>query len=92
MIWQIAKDLPKFSCPKFSLIHCKIHRNCGWHVITVEAITLPWADQRNLQGVCNGCNMAMRDLPDMYAQSLRAYISGKSLMPMLQLLCITLFP
>ena len=33
--------------------------------------------------VCNGCNMAMRDLPGMYAQSPRAYISGKSRMAML---------
>ena len=37
------------------------------------------------------CNMCTRDLPDMYALSpaalgLRAYISGKSLVPMLQLL------
>ena len=31
-------------------------------------------------------NMCTRDLPDMYALRLRAYISGKSLMPMLQLL------
>ena len=37
--------------------------------------------------------MCSRDLPDMYALSalgLRAYISGKSLMPMLQLLHISL--
>ena len=32
------------------------------------------------------CNMCTRDLPDMYALSPRAYISGKSLVPMLQLL------
>ena len=32
------------------------------------------------------CNMCTRDLPDMYALGLRAYISGKSLVPMLQLL------
>ena len=37
------------------------------------------------------CNMGTRDLPDMYAlgplaQGLSVYISGKSLMPMLQLL------
>ena len=51
--------------------------------------------------ICNGCNGATGDLPDMHARSprcmpkargLRAYISGKSLMTMLQLLCITLFP
>ena len=36
--------------------------------------------------------MAMGDLPDMYAQGPRAYISDKSRMAMLQLLCITLFP
>ena len=30
--------------------------------------------------------MAIRDLPDMYALSPRAYISGKSLMAMLQVL------
>ena len=27
---------------------------------------------------CNSYKMGMKDLPDMYAQSLRAYISGKS--------------
>ena len=50
-------------------------------------------------GLCNGCNMGMGDLPDMYARGLRAtgrglraYISGKSQMAMLQVLCITLFP
>ena len=32
------------------------------------------------------CNMGARDSPDMYALGLRAYISGKSLAPMLQLL------
>ena len=36
--------------------------------------------------------MAMGNLPDMYARGLRAYISGKSQMAMLQVLCITLFP
>ena len=34
----------------------------------------------------NTCNMDTRDLPDMYALGLQAYISGKSLVPMLQLL------
>ena len=38
--------------------------------------------------------MGARDLPDMYARSpsaagLRAYISGESRAPMLQLICIT---
>ena len=33
--------------------------------------------------------MGARDLPDMYALSPRAYISGKSLVPMLQLLHVT---
>ena len=32
------------------------------------------------------CNMGARDSPDMYALGLRAYISGKSHAPMLQLL------
>jgi len=42
------------------------------------------------------CNMCTRDLPDMYALSPQAcgprawaYISGKSLMPMLQLLHVS---
>jgi len=45
---------------------------------------------------CNSCNMGTRDLPDIYAQSpraagrgLRAYISGKSRVHMLQLICNT---
>ena len=33
--------------------------------------------------------MGRRDLPDMHAQSPRAYISGKSRLPMLQVICIT---
>ena len=32
------------------------------------------------------CNMCSRDLPDMYTLGLWAYISDKSLMPILQLL------
>ena len=43
--------------------------------------------------ICNSCNIGTSDLPDMYALSRRAcgpqawaYISGKSLVPMLQLL------
>ena len=32
------------------------------------------------------CNIDTRDLPNMYALRLWAYISGKSLVPMLQLL------
>ena len=34
------------------------------------------------------CNMCTRDLPDMYALSPQAYISGKSLVPMLKLIHI----
>ena len=34
----------------------------------------------------NTCNMTICDLPDIYALRPRAYISGKSLMSMLQLL------
>ena len=34
----------------------------------------------------NTCNMSTRDLPDMFALSPQAYISGKSFVPMLQLL------
>ena len=37
----------------------------------------------------NSCNMAIRDLYDMYALSPRAYTSGKSPMAMLQPLHIT---
>ena len=35
---------------------------------------------------CISCNMGRRDLPDVYAQSPRAYTSGKS---QLQVICIT---
>ena len=38
---------------------------------------------------CDSCNMGMSHLPDMYARGLRAYISGKSRVPMLQLICNT---
>ena len=37
----------------------------------------------------NSCNMGERDLPNMYARGPRAYISGESRAPMLQVLCIT---
>ena len=40
-------------------------------------------------GLCNSCNMGTRDLPDMYAQGPRAYISGKSQEHMLQVIFIT---
>ena len=47
--------------------------------------------------ICDSCNMGTSDLSDAYAQSpratglrLRAYISGKSRVPMLQLICNTL--
>ena len=36
------------------------------------------------QGICISCYMGWRDLPDMYAQSLRA-----AQLPMLQVICIT---
>ena len=36
----------------------------------------------------NSCNMGTRDLPDMYARSPRAYISGKSQVHMLQVICL----
>ena len=39
--------------------------------------------------ICNSCNMGTRDLPDMYARGLRAYISGKSRVHMLQVICNT---
>ena len=50
--------------------------------------------------ICDSCNMGTSDLPDMYlicmpkaqgsqARGLRSYISGKSLVPMLQLICNT---
>ena len=49
---------------------------------------------RQGQIVCNSCNMGTRDLPDMYARGpqargLRAYISGKSRVHMLQVICNT---
>ena len=47
----------------------------------------------SLGGVLHkGCNMRTRDLPDISALALgrRAYISGKSLVPMLQLYNVTL--
>ena len=37
--------------------------------------------------LCNSCNIGTSDLPDVYAQSPRAYISGKSRVPKLQLIC-----
>ena len=43
--------------------------------------------------LCNSCNKGIRDLSDMYSLitqscNLRAYISGKSKVPMVQVLCI----
>ena len=42
-----------------------------------------------MQSLSISCNMGTRDLPDMYARGLRAYISGKSRVHMLQLICNT---
>ena len=42
-----------------------------------------------LQILANGCNMGMGDLPDMYARGLGACMPGGSLVPMLQVICIT---
>ena len=36
--------------------------------------------------LCNSCNMGIRDLPEMYARGLWAYLSEKSQVPMLQLI------
>ena len=52
-------------------------------------LELTSARQRALLHI--SCNIGTHDFPDMYAlepqaQGLRAYISGKSLVPMLQLL------
>ena len=55
---------------------------CVQTVQTVMVLLRPWI-------ICNSCNMGARDLPDMYARGLRAYISGESRAPMLQVLCIT---
>ena len=58
------------------------------HIVTILSMLI-LAD--HLTGI--SCNMGRRDLPDMYAQGpqargLRAYISGKSRLPMLQVICI----
>ena len=46
--------------------------------------------------ICNGCNMGMRDLSDMYVRSPKAVGPGAEgiyiRQIMLQVLCITLFP
>ena len=44
--------------------------------------------------ICNSCNAGTSSLPDMYArgpqaQGLRAYISGKARVPVIQLICYT---
>ena len=31
-------------------------------------------DARRQSGICNSCNLGMRDFPDMYAQGPRAYV------------------
>ena len=44
---------------------------------------------QKIRDLSNSCNMGARDLPDMYARGMRAYISGKSRAHMLQVICIT---
>ena len=39
----------------------------------------------------NSCNMAIHDLPNMYALGLQAYVPGKSLMAVLQPLHVPSF-
>ena len=52
-----------------------------------------YAQKPRAEGIHISCNMDTRDLPDMYALSPQAfghsYISGKSQVPMLQLICNT---
>ena len=50
---------------------------------------------KNLINICSSCNMGTTDLPEIYTLALglrprvRVYISGKSLVPMLQLIYST---
>ena len=52
-------------------------------------------DLRCESGTCSSCDMGTSDLPEIYAQarghsqSASAYISGKSFVSMLQLICST---
>ena len=48
------------SCISDGVVQYAVY-NCGYHIYKVRFLD-----------ICNGCNMAMRDLPDMYAQSSRA--------------------
>ena len=57
---------------------------CSYATVITQTINYIMLIEVNMS-----CNMGMRDLPDMYAQGLRAYITGKSRLPMLQVRCIT---
>ena len=64
-------------------IHCYINRQSRQLQI--------WIILRVLEVIDITCNMGARDLPDMYILRLWAYISEKSLIPMLRLLQKSLF-
>ena len=59
------------------------------HGLTNISNFLKWVEYK---GLCNSCNMGMRDFPDMRipkACGSKAYILGKSRASMLQVICIT---
>ena len=73
---------------------------CSWHLATIThsyvamyprngAFENFWHPAPATAYVANSCNMGTSDLSDMYVQGLRAYISGKSRVPLLQLICNT---
>ena len=71
--------------------HQHKHTGCKWCLSSCICANF---NSDNLLGNNSGykifysCNMGMSDLPEMYAQR-QAYISGKSRVPMLQLICNT---
>ena len=65
----------------------------GANLLLVQRYSMLLAAAVYNNELCNSCNMGMRDLSDMYSLitqscSLRAYISGKSKVPMVQVICI----
>ena len=77
------------------LLDCNALVICTYNYITPQtSVTITCGIQPTgvitmaMKVLHNTCNMCICDLPDMDALNPQAYISGKSLMPMLQLLLV----
>ena len=82
---------------KLATLFCIVYLQAFWCYKQIKIVEMPYTSYTT-KSSCDSCNMGMSDLPDMWAADpicgpqtlgLRAYISVKSQVPMLQLICNT---